>query len=112
MTKDTLMYLNIRKYFLFFLLWAPFATTTALTVESLFFLYARFNEIASFPDRYVLELLFFTLMIPVSHWHKSRWSTLNLIHKRMFLIVATIGALDLLMYTLVFGYLIIVYLLN
>ena len=112
MTKDALMYLNIKKYFIYFLLWAPFATITALTIESLFFLYAQFNEIAYFPDRFVLELLFFTLMIPVSHWHKSTWSTLSLIHKRIFFIAVFIGVIDLLIYALVFGYLILEYLKN
>lgn len=112
MTKNTLLYMNIRKYFIFFLLLAPFLITTTLTLESMYFLYKNFNEKIFFPDRYVLELLFFTFMIPLCHWHRSKWPTLNLTHKRIFLIFATIGALDLLMYTLVFGYLIIEYLLN
>ena len=110
MTNNTLLYLSIRKYFIYFILWTPFLITTTLTIESLYFLYGRFNEKIFIPDRYVLEILFFTLMIPIIHWHRSKWPKINPIHKRIFLIVMTIGAIDLTMYALVFGFLIIDYL--
>ena len=112
MTKNILLYLNIRKYFIYLLLWAPFAITIAFTIESLYFLSEHFNEIFLIPDWYVLELLFFTLMLPISHWYKRRWATLNVTHKRIFLIIATLVAIYLLMYLFVFAYLGIELLLN
>jgi len=105
MDKNKLSFLNIKKYIIYFFLSAPFLITITFTLESLYFLSVRFNELFLIPDFYVLELIFFTLMIPVLYWHKSRWSKLNLIHKRIFLIFAIIGVLDLLKYLFVFGYL-------
>jgi hypothetical protein len=112
MTKNILLFFKIRKYFIYLLLWAPSAITIALTLESLYFLSVHFNEIFLIPDWYVLELLFFTLMLPISHWYKRRWTTLSVIHKRIFLIIATLGAIDLLMYLFVFGYLSIEFFIN
>ena len=112
MAKNILSYLYIPKYFIYLLLWAPFSISITFTFESLYFLNTHFNEILLIPEFYVLELLFFTFMIPISYWYKSRWMTLNLIHKRIFLIVATIAVIDLLMYIFVFGYLSIELLIN
>jgi hypothetical protein len=112
MDKNTLSNLNIRKFLTYILLWAPFSITAVFTLESLYFLSAHFNEIFLIPEWYVLELLFFSLMVPISYWYKNRWMTLNLTHKRIFLIVAILGLIDLLMYVFVFVYLNIELLIN
>jgi hypothetical protein len=95
-----------KKYIIYSLLWTPFLIAIALTLESLYFLSVRFNKIFFIPDFFVLELIFFTLMIPILHWHKNRWTQLNLIYKRMFLIFVIIGVLDIMKYVIAFVFLV------
>ena len=102
MNENKLSLLNVKKYIIHFFLWTPFLITIAFTLESLYFLSMHFKEVFLIPDFYVLELLFFTFMIPVVYWHKDKWSKLNSIHKRMFLFFAIIGVLDILKYVVVF----------
>ena len=105
MNENKLSLLNVKKYIIHIFLWTPFLITIAFTIESLYFLSMHFKEVFLIPDFYVLELIFFTFMIPVVHWHKNKWSNLNLMHKRIFSFFAIIGVLNILKYAFVFVFL-------
>jgi hypothetical protein len=86
------------------ILWAPFLILAALTIDSLYYLTVVFDEIFYVPDFYVLELLFFTLMIPIVYWHKDKWTTISTIQKRLFLIILILSMLNFTKYVFVIGF--------
>jgi hypothetical protein len=93
--------LNMTMKKIYVILWAPFLITAALTIDSLYYLTVVFDEIFFIPDFYVLELLFFTLMIPIVYWHKNKWIKINAIHKKLFIIILILSIANFVKYVFV-----------
>ena len=86
MSNNDSSYFNFSVRPIYILLWAPFLITIVFTIESLYYLAVVFDKVFLLPDLFILELLFFTLMIPIKYWHKDKWIALKPIHKKLFFI--------------------------
>ena len=104
MSNNGSSYFNFLVRPIYLLLWTPFLITIVFTIKSLYYLAVVFDKVFLLPDLYVLELLFFTLMIPITYWHKDKWITLKPIHKKLFLILLIIGVINFLKYIFVFSF--------
>jgi hypothetical protein len=104
MSNNDSSYFNFSVRPIYILLWAPFLITIVFTIESLYYLAVVFDKVFLLPDLFILELLFFTLMIPITYWHKDKWIALKPIHKKLFLILLIIGAINFLKYIFVLGF--------